>query len=59
MIMSTPESSYDGNDATGTLTLLGKRTVDSAVEGLEESLVLKRFKGDRNNPARKYAYSDL
>jgi hypothetical protein len=59
MVMSTPESSYDANDATTMLELLGENTVELAVKCMEESLILKKSKGDRNSSVRKYAYSDL
>ena len=57
MIMSTPENIYNSDDSSAMLALLGESTVKMAVNGMADSLDMKK-RGSKNKPGRKYAYSD-
>lgn len=58
MTMSTPENMYNSEDASAMLTLLGEGTIKTAVNGMTDSLDMKK-RGNKNKPGRKYTYSDL
>ncbi|KAF8687602.1 B-block binding subunit of TFIIIC, partial [Rhizoctonia solani] len=59
MVISTPDPYYDSNHAASLLTPFGEATIQTAVEGLRDSLDLKRIRVDKRDPGRKYKYSDL
>ncbi|CAE6488685.1 unnamed protein product [Rhizoctonia solani] len=58
MVMSTPDSYYDSNHAAALLNPFGEVTITAAVDGLKDSLDLKRVRLDKKEPGRKYRYSD-
>lgn len=58
MIMSTPDSYYDSNHAAALLSPFSEETVAAAVDGLKDSLDLKKVRSDKKEPGRKYRYSD-
>ncbi|KAG8743228.1 hypothetical protein FRC10_000229 [Ceratobasidium sp. 414] len=58
MTISTPEASYNSNDAAAMLTLLGDNTVKLAVESMDEWIVRKKSRSGKNYPVRQYTYSD-
>ncbi|KAG9096321.1 hypothetical protein FS749_008741 [Ceratobasidium sp. UAMH 11750] len=58
MTISTPEASYDSNDAAAMLTLLGDNTVKLALDSMGECIVRKKSKPNKSYPVRQYTYSD-
>ncbi|CAE7225830.1 unnamed protein product [Rhizoctonia solani] len=58
MVMSTPDPYYDSNHAAAILNPFGEAMIASAVDGLKDSLDLKRVRSDKKEPGRKYRYSD-
>ncbi|KAG8720596.1 hypothetical protein FRC09_009302, partial [Ceratobasidium sp. 395] len=58
MIISTPEASYDNNDAAAMLALIGEDSVKLAVDSMDDSIIKKKSKAGRNYPIRQYTYSD-
>ncbi|EUC63046.1 B-block-binding subunit of tfiiic protein [Rhizoctonia solani AG-3 Rhs1AP] len=59
MVMSTPDSYYDSNHAAALLNHFAEATITAAVDGLKDSLDLKRVRLDKKEPGRKYRYSDM
>ncbi|CAE6398352.1 unnamed protein product [Rhizoctonia solani] len=59
MVMSTPDAYYDSNHAATMLSPFAGSTIQAAVEGLRDSLDLKKVRTDKREPGRKYKYSDL
>ncbi|CAE6459542.1 unnamed protein product [Rhizoctonia solani] len=59
MVMSTPDSYYDSTHAAALLSPFGEATIAAAVDGLKDSLDLKRIRLDKKEPGRKYRYSDM
>ncbi|CUA70965.1 Titin [Rhizoctonia solani] len=54
MVMSTPDPCYDSNHAAALLNPFGEATIAAAVDGLKDSLDLKKARSDKKEPGRKY-----
>ncbi|CAE6468822.1 unnamed protein product [Rhizoctonia solani] len=59
MVMSTPDPHYDSNHAATLLNFFGETTIAAAIEGLKDSLDMKKVRVEKQEPGRKYRYSDL
>ncbi|KAH7333608.1 hypothetical protein B0J17DRAFT_709232 [Rhizoctonia solani] len=59
MVMSTPDPHYNSNHAAALLNPFGETTIAAAVDGLKDSLDLKKVRAEKKEPGRKYRYSDV